>query len=70
MCLAIPGKITSIKNSIAHIEYEGAPPVDARIVIGSYTVGDYVIAQANMVIEKIPASQMELWKDFLKAESR
>ncbi len=68
MCLAIPGKIISIKNNIAQVQYHKETRA-TKIVTGNYTVGDYVIAQAQMVIEKVPKAQAMAWNKFLKTES-
>ena len=68
MCLAIPGKIITIKNAIATVRYPKETRV-AKIVTGNYKIGDYVIAQAGMVIEKVPKKQARTWNEFLKAES-
>ncbi|KKT48293.1 MAG: hypothetical protein UW40_C0048G0017 [Parcubacteria group bacterium GW2011_GWF2_44_17] len=46
MCLAIPGKIISIKNNIAQVKYSKETR-SVKIVSGNYKIGDYVIAQAR-----------------------
>ncbi|HCA67576.1 MAG: Hydrogenase maturation factor [Parcubacteria group bacterium GW2011_GWC2_44_17] len=68
MCLAIPGKIISIKNNIAQVKYSKETR-SVKIVSGNYKIGDYVIAQARMIIEKVPKKQAMTWNEFLKAES-
>ena len=52
MCLAVPGKIISIKDEIATVDYELEKRKGA-ILDGNYKVGDYVIIQGNIVIQKI-----------------
>ncbi|HBH46242.1 MAG: hypothetical protein A2445_00095 [Candidatus Jacksonbacteria bacterium RIFOXYC2_FULL_44_29] len=66
MCLAIPGKIINIIGGKATVEYSGESRT-AKIVTGHYKIGDYVIVQAGLVIEKVPQKQVRLWKNFLKS---
>ncbi len=65
MCLAIPGKIISIKQDIAVIDY-GSEKRKARIVEGDYAAGDYVIVQGKIVIEKVPEEQVQGWLQIIK----
>lgn len=65
MCLAVPGKIVSIQNEIAVVDY-GSEKRKARIVVGDYRVGDFVIVQGKIVIEKVPQEQVQGWMDLVK----
>lgn len=65
MCLAIPGKITEIKKDLATIDY-GSEKREAKIVFGDYKVGDYVIVQAKIIIEKVPKEQVKGWLELVK----
>jgi hydrogenase expression/formation protein HypC len=65
MCLAIPGKIVAIKKNVAYIDY-GDQKTEAGIVDGDFKVGDFVIVQGKIVIEKVPKSQIKKWLQFLK----
>lgn len=65
MCLAIPGKIIEIHGDTARIDY-GSEKREARIVEGSFQVGDFVIVQGKIVIEKVPPEQVKGWLDLLK----
>ncbi|MBS3147184.1 HypC/HybG/HupF family hydrogenase formation chaperone [Candidatus Woesearchaeota archaeon] len=65
MCLAIPGKIISIKENIATIDY-GSEKREAMIVLGNFNKDDYVIVQGKIVIEKVPFKQVEAWLNLLK----
>tara|TARA_Y100000310_G_scaffold343478_1_gene451308 strand:+ start:2153 stop:2362 length:210 start_codon:yes stop_codon:yes gene_type:complete len=65
MCLAIPGKITEINNNTAIIDY-GSEKRQAKIIVGSYAIGDFVIAQGKIVIEKVPTEQVKGWLDLVK----
>jgi hydrogenase maturation factor len=65
MCLAIPGKITGIKKSMASVDY-GDQKTEAKIIEGDFKVGDYVIVQGKIVVEKVPRTQVKQWQKFLK----
>ena len=60
MCLAIPGKIVLIKDDVAEVDYIKEKRT-GRIVEGNYKVGDYVLVQGGLVIEKIPEKQARKW---------
>jgi len=51
MCFAIPGKIIEIKKDLALVDY-GKTKIVARIIKGNYKMGDYVLVQSKIVIEK------------------
>jgi hydrogenase expression/formation protein HypC len=52
MCLAVPGKILSIDNSIAVVDIQGnRTEADISLVEG-VAVGDYVIVHAGLAIER------------------
>jgi len=55
MCLAIPGQIEKIEGDTAIIDYW----VEKRKakVIGNYKEGDYVIAQAGVIVMKVSEEQ-------------
>ncbi len=65
MCLAIPGKIIAIRGGIATVDY-GSEKREARIVVGEYTVGDFVIVQAKIVVDKVPPEQVQGWLDVVR----
>lgn len=60
MCLAIPGKIVKIEKDDAVVDYISEKRT-GKIVEGTYKVGDYVIIQGGLVIEKIPDEQAKKW---------
>ena len=68
MCLAIPGKIISISNSIATIDY-GTERRKAKIVVGNYKIDDFVIVQGKIVIDKVPREQVQGWLELIKNET-
>jgi hydrogenase expression/formation protein HypC len=64
MCLAIPGKIISIENKTATVDY-GSEKRQASIVVGDFFVGDFVVVQGRIVVEKVPLEQVQQWLDLL-----
>ncbi len=64
MCLAIPGKIISIENKTATVDY-GSEKRHASIVAGDFAVGDFVVVQGRIVVDKVPPEQVQQWLDLL-----
>ena len=67
MCLAIPGKVTSIDGKeivVSYVGNEKRKAVAGRFEVG---VGDYVLVQMGMVIEKLSKeeydSSMSAWNE-------
>jgi len=58
MCLAMPGKIISIENDTAVIQYP-AETRSARLISDEFKVGDYVFVQAGIVLDKISREEAE-----------
>ena len=71
MCLAIPGKIIEIKGDKAIISY-GEEKREARILNKEIKIGDYIVVQNKLVLQKIPEKEakesIKLWKKALKNE--
>ena len=65
MCMAIPGKIVKYNGGKVTVDY-GSQSVEASVIDGNYKLGDYVIVQGRLVIEKIPKAQVKKWQDFIK----
>ncbi len=65
MCLAIPGKIISIKENIAIIDY-GTTKREAGILESDYKVGDYVLVQNKIVVKKVPENEVQSCLDVIK----
>ena len=65
MCLTIPGKIIKINGDIATLDY-GSEQRQARIVEGNYKIGDCVLVQAKIVVEKVSEEQMKGWLTILE----
>lgn len=68
MCLAIPGKIIEKKGNKVVVDYDSEKR-EASIMDGEFEVGDYVIVQGKIVVDKVPAEQIKNWQDFLKESS-
>ncbi len=64
MCLAIPGKIISIENKTATVDY-GSEKRLASIVVGDFAVGDFVVVQGKIVVERVPPEQVQQWLELL-----
>ncbi len=66
MCLAMPGKIISIKKDNATIQYPGQTKT-AKMITTTYRVGDYVFVSAGIIVQKIPKKEaresLAGWKD-------
>jgi hydrogenase expression/formation protein HypC len=67
MCLAIPVKVISIKESLAEVDMAGTRrQMDVRFLEG-VTVGDYILVHAGFAIEKIDEKEaretLKLLKD-------
>jgi hydrogenase expression/formation protein HypC len=56
MCLAIPGKIISINNNTAEIDFMGAQKkANTSLTDAPLKIGDYVLVHAGFVIQKLSA---------------
>lgn len=67
MCLAIPGRVVSIKGNRAVVDY-GGTTTETNISLVSPSVGDYVIVHAGFAIERLDVREAERslreWKKF------
>ena len=53
MCLAIPSKITGIKNNMATIDVDGVQREASLLLLEDAKIGDYVIVHAGFAIQKL-----------------
>lgn len=53
MCLAIPSRVVSIKDSIAVIDVDGVRREASLLLLDDVNVGDYVIVHAGFAINRI-----------------
>ena len=69
MCLAVPGKITEIKNEIATVDY-GAEKRKGKLIGKNYKKGDYVIVQGGVVVQKVDKREameaLKMYQRFLR----
>ena len=69
MCLAVPGKIVEIKEDVAIVDYD-IEKRKGKIISEGFSVGDYVLVQGGIVVEKIPEDEakraLELYKKSVK----
>lgn len=65
MCVAAPGKIVSIDNNTATIDYNGNI-THANIGIVDAKIGDYVLVHAGLVIQVLPKEEAEYMTQLFK----
>jgi hydrogenase assembly chaperone HypC/HupF len=67
MCLAIPGKVVSVKGNNVTVEY-GSERRQASAMI-DVSEGEYVLVTGNMVIQKVPEKEalesLKAWEKLL-----
>ena len=60
MCVAYPGKILSIENNHARVDFIGSiVPVNISMV--DVEPGDYVLVHAGMAIQKVETEEAQEW---------
>lgn len=52
MCLAVPGKIIKIENTIATVDY-GSEQRTAKLITDEFKEGEYAVVQGGIVAIKI-----------------
>ena len=71
MCLAVPAKIKSIKNSTANVEISGVTYEASLMLTPEAKIGDYVIIHAGFAIQILDQQEAEetlkLFRDIDKA---
>jgi hydrogenase expression/formation protein HypC len=58
MCVAVPGKILDIKESVARVDFFGNV-VKVNISLVDVKPGDYVLTHAGVAIEKLDTEQAD-----------
>ena len=53
MCIAVPGKILSIENNTAEVNFSGAKRKVALDLVPDAKKGDYVLIHAGFAIQKL-----------------
>ncbi|MGD1060023.1 MAG: HypC/HybG/HupF family hydrogenase formation chaperone [Methanomassiliicoccales archaeon] len=71
MCLAIPGKIASIRDSIAVVDFGGVQR-ETNISLVEAKPGDYVIVHAGFAIQVVDEEDaretIKLWEELLASQ--
>lgn len=74
MCLAIPGKIVSIKGDKAQVNFGESVLREVNVTLVNAKVGDYVLVHAGYAIqlldEKEAQETLSLWNQILEAETQ
>jgi len=74
MCLAIPGKVISIEQDKAKVDFGEGVLREVNVVLVSASVGDYVLVHAGYAIEVLDEKEaletLKLWNEILQAETR
>lgn len=60
MCVAYPGKILSIENHHARVDFTGSV-VPVNISMVDVAPGDYVLVHAGMAIQKVETEEAQEW---------
>ncbi|NYT04611.1 MAG: HypC/HybG/HupF family hydrogenase formation chaperone [Candidatus Methanofastidiosa archaeon] len=71
MCLAVPGKVIEIKNTVGIVDFNGVKR-EVRLDLVDVKIGDYVIVHTGFAIEKMDEKDalesLDIWKELLKNE--
>ena len=60
MCVAYPGKILSIENHHARVDFTGSV-VPVNISMVDVAPGDYVLVHAGMAIQRVETEEAKEW---------
>ena len=66
MCVALPGIIEKIEDSIASVNFSGNVVRDHTGVV-NVSVGDYVLVHAGLIIQKLDREEAENMKELFEA---
>ncbi|NLT37461.1 MAG: HypC/HybG/HupF family hydrogenase formation chaperone [Methanomassiliicoccus sp.] len=71
MCLAVPGKVTSIDGNQADVDFGGVVR-KVNVSLVEALVGEWVVVHAGFAIEKMDEEEaketLELWNELLDQE--
>jgi hydrogenase expression/formation protein HypC len=74
MCLAIPAKIVSIKESIACVDFGEGVTRDVNVTLVDVKVGDYVLVHAGYAIQVLDKTEaretIKLWNQVFETETQ
>ena len=60
MCVAYPGKVVSVKEKYAQVDFSGSV-VEVNISMVPVLLGDYVLVHAGMAIQKVEPEEANDW---------
>ncbi len=73
MCLAIPGKVVSVEQDKAKVDFGEGVLREVNITLVNASVGDYVLVHAGYAIEvldeKDALETLNLWNEILQTEN-
>lgn len=58
MCVAMPGRVISVNEKIARVDFDGNI-IEARADLTPVKVGDRVLVHAGLIIQKLSATEAE-----------
>lgn len=64
MCLAFPGKIIEINDDLVKVDY-GSEVREAGLIEEDFKIGDYVIVQNKIVVEKVEKEKAEKFLELI-----
>jgi hydrogenase expression/formation protein HypC len=73
MCLAIPAKVTALKNDRAQVDFGEGVQREVNVTLVSAKIGDYVLVHAGYAIqvldEKEALETLHLFDEILRADA-
>jgi hydrogenase expression/formation protein HypC len=71
MCIAVPGKITSIDDmDMATVEFGGTSRIASIDLVPDVRIGDYVLVHAGFIINRLDEEDametLELFKEYMR----
>ena len=58
MCVAMPGRVLSVRDGIARVDFDGNI-IEARADLVQVKEGDRVLVHAGLIIQKLSATEAE-----------
>ena len=65
MCVAYPGKVLSVANNHAQVDFTGNV-VKVNVSMVRVEPGDYVLVHAGMAIQKVTPEEGREWQDLFR----
>ena len=58
MCVAMPGRVLSVENGVARVDFDGNI-IEARADLVQVKEGDRVLVHAGLIIQKLSATEAD-----------